>query len=207
MKLTSARITKRGMVALYGDEEFLMSMHPDVFAASGLSVGSEIDADRLRELAAEAELKKAKERAFSMLSGREYTSRQLRERLTRHTDSQTAGQAVARMEELGLVDDESYAERYARELWERKHYGVPRIRQELRQKGLSPGQIEWAVSLLDGDPEEHIRAVLEKKYAAAPGDEAVKRRAYNALLRLGHRPADVRRVLSAFCGGGGDFDD
>lgn len=80
-------------------------------------------------LAAEAELKKAKERAFSMLSGREYTSSQLRDRLARHVDPEAAGQAVERMEELGLVDDDGYAERYARELSERKHYGLLRIRQ------------------------------------------------------------------------------
>ena len=102
MKLTAVRMTKRGRVALYGDDEFLLSMHPDVFAASGLSVGSEIDGERLAGLAAEAELKKAKERAFSMLSGREYTSSQLRDRLARHVDPEAAGQAVERMEELGL---------------------------------------------------------------------------------------------------------
>lgn len=199
MKLTAVRMTRRGRVALYGDDEFLFSMHPDVFAASGLSVGSEIDGERLAGLAAEAELKKAKERAFSMLSSREYTSQQLRERLSRHVDPEAAGQAVERMEELGLVDDDGYAERYARELCERKHYGLLRIRQELRQKGLSAEQIEWAVSLLDADPQEQILEVLERKYSAAPEDEAVKRRAYNALLRLGHRPSDVRRALARFC--------
>ena len=205
MKLTAVRMTKWGRVALYGDDEFLLSMHPDVFAASGLSVGSEIDGERLAGLAAEAELKKAKERAFSMLSGREYTSSQLRDRLARQVDPEAAGQAVERMEELGLVDDDGYAERYARELSERKHYGLLRIRQELRQKGLSAEQIEWAVSLLDADPQEQMLEVLEKKYSAAPEDEAVKRRAYNALLRLGHRPSDVRRALARFCGATEEF--
>ena len=109
------------------------------------------------------------------------------------------------MEELGLVDDDGYAERYARELSERKHYGLLRIRQELRQKGLSAEQIEWAVSLLDADPQEQMLEVLEKKYSAAPEDEAVKRRAYNALLRLGHRPSDVRRALARFCGAAEEF--
>ena len=173
MKLTAVRMTKWGRVALYGDDEFLLSMHPDVFAASGLSVGSEIDGERLAGLAAEAELKKAKERAFSMLSGREYTSSQLRDRLARHVDPEAAGQAVERMEELGLVDDDGYAERYARELSERKHYGLLRIRQELRQKGLSAEQIEWAVSLLDADPQEQMLEVIEKIYSAAPEDVAV----------------------------------
>lgn len=110
------------------------------------------------------------------------------------------------MEELGLVDDDGYAERYARELSERKHYGLLRIRQELRQKGLSAEQIEWAVSLLDADPQEQMLEVLEKKYSAAPeGRGGSKRRAYNALLRLGHRPSDVRRALARFCGATEEF--
>ena len=40
MRITDVRMTKRGRVALYVEGEFLLSMHPDVFAVSGLSVGS-----------------------------------------------------------------------------------------------------------------------------------------------------------------------
>ena len=182
MKLTAVRMTKRGRVALYGDDEFLLSMHPDVFAASGLSVGSEVDGERLAGLAAEAELKKAKERAFSMLSGREYTSSQLRDRLARHVDPEAAGQAVERMEELGLVDDDGYAERYARELSERKHCGLLRIRQELRQKGLSGAQIEQA---------------LENVYAPDADGESPELEAAAALVRSRYmkKLADGRRDL------------
>ena len=61
------------------------------------------------------------------------------------------------------------------------------------------------VLLLDADPQEQMLEVLEKKYSAAPEDEAVKRRAYNALLRLGHRPSDVRRALARFCGAAEEF--
>ena len=50
MTLTKIAMTKRGRVALYADGAFVMSLHPDVFAASGLSAGSQIDEDALREL-------------------------------------------------------------------------------------------------------------------------------------------------------------
>ena len=52
-----------------------------------------------------------------------------------------------------------------------------------------------------------LLAVLEKKYPQAAGDETVRRRAWGALLRLGHSPSDVRRALDAFCGGRSGFDD
>ena len=189
MTLTKIAMTKRGRVALYADGAFVMSLHPDVFAASGISVGSQIDEDALRELSDAAELREARERALSMLSRQDYTARGLRDRLTRHVSEEAAGQAVERMQELGLIDDERYAARFAQELLERRHYGAA------------------AASLEENDPQAHILAVLEKKYPQAAGDETVRRRAWGALLRLGHSPSDVRRALDAFCGGRSGFDD
>ena len=160
MRITDVRTTKRGRVALYVEGEFLLSMHPDVFAVSGLSVGSEVDTESLETLSAEAELKKAKEKALNLLSYKEYTTKQLTDRLKRHTDEESAEQAVARMEERGLLDDDDYAERFARDLSERKKFGILRIRQEMRQRGLTSEQIEYATSLLRSDPEEKMREII-----------------------------------------------
>ena len=189
-------MTKRGRVALYVEGEFLLSMHPDVFAVSGLSVGSEVDTESLETLSAEAELKKAKEKALNLLSYKEYTTKQLTDRLKRHTDEESAEQAVARMEELGLLDDDDYAERFARDLSERKKFGILRIRQEMRQRGLTSEQIEYATSLLRSDPEEKMREIIARKYPLAYEDEKVRRRAFSALMRMGYPAAEVRRVLT-----------
>ncbi len=196
MRITDVRTTKRGRVALYVEGEFLLSMHPDVFAVSGLSVGSEVDTESLETLSAEAELKKAKEKALNLLSYKEYTTKQLTDRLKRHTDEESAEQAVARMEELGLLDDDDYAERFARDLSERKKFGILRIRQEMRQHGLTNEQIEYATSLLRSDPEEKMREIIARKYPLAYEDEKVRRRAFSALMRMGYPAAEVRRVLT-----------
>lgn len=196
MRITDVRMTKRGRVALYVEGEFLLSMHPDVFAVSGLSVGSEVDTESLETLSAEAELKKAKEKALNLLSYKEYTTKQLTDRLKRHTDEESAEQAVARMEELGLLDDDDYAERFARDLSERKKFGILRIRQEMRQRGLTDEQIEYATSLLRSDPEEKMREIIARKYPLAYEDEKVRRRAFSALMRMGYPAAEVRRVLT-----------
>ena len=196
MRITDVRTTKRGRVALYVEGEFLLSMHPDVFAVSGLSVGSEVDTESLETLSAEAELKKAKEKALNLLSYKEYTTKQLTDRLKRHTDEESAEQAVARMEELGLLDDDDYAERFARDLSERKKFGILRIRQEMRQRGLTSEQIEYATSLLRSDPEEQMREIIARKYPLAYEDEKVRRRAFSALMRMGYPAAEVRRVLT-----------
>lgn len=195
MRITDYKMTKQGRVALFVDGEFLLSVHPDTFAAMELSVGCELDEDALQELEAQTELKKAKNKALTLLSYKEYTSHQLEERLKRHVESDAAQQAVERMEELGLVDDDDYAIRFARDLSRRKHYGVLRIRQEMRRRGLSDDQIEYAVSLLDADPVEQVRELLEKKYPMAWEDEKVKKRAFSAMMRRGYRADDVRHAL------------
>ena len=171
-------------------------------AASGLSAGMQIDPERLAELVGEAQLKKAKEKALHYLSYKEYTASQLKERLLRDVDEESAALAVGRMEELGLVDDDDYAERFARDLYERKRYGLIRIRQEMRQRGLADEQIEFAVSLLPDAPLVRIRELIEKKYPLAWEDEKVKRRAFAAMLRMGYCAADVRKAL----GGREDYD-
>lgn len=195
MRITDLKKTKQGRIALFADGEFLFSVHPDTFASMGLCVGREIDEDALQELRAKTELKKAKEKALTLLSYKEYTTHQLEDRLKQHVQDGAVQQAVRRMEELGLLDDDDYAIRFARDLSQRKQFGVLRIRQEMRRRGLSEEQVSYAVSLLEDNPEEQIRELLEKKYPAAWEDEKVKRRAFSAMMRMGYRTEDIRRVL------------
>lgn len=229
MRITDFSVTKQGRIALFVDGEFVFSVHPDLFASSGLSVGTELDEEALEELRSETAYQRAKEKALTLLSYKEYTSKELEDRLVRSArkparrssarsgsgfreeDSakaleeseqaeaavreEAAARAVERMQELGLLNDDDYAQRYARDLSERKHFGMHRVKQEMRRKGLSPDQIEDAVALLDDAPEEQIRELLLKKYPLAWEDERVKRRAFAALARLGYSAGDIRRAL------------
>ncbi len=195
MRITDFKTTKQGRIALFADGAFLFSVHPDTFVSMGLSVGCELDEDAIHRLEAETELKKAKEKALTLLSFKEYTSHQLEDRLKQHVQEDAAQQAVRRMEELGLLDDDDYAVRLARDLSQRKRFGILRIRQEMRHRGLSEEQISYAVSLLEDNPAEQVRELLEKKYPAAWEDEKVKRRAFSAMMRMGYRAEDIRSVL------------
>lgn len=195
MRITDFKTTKQGRIALFADGAFLFSVHPETFASMGLSVGYELDEDAIHQLEAETELKKAKEKALTLLSYKEYTTQQLEDRLLRHVREDAAQQAVRRMEELGLLDDDDYAVRLARDLSQRKRFGILRIRQEMRHRGLSEEQIVYAVSLLEDNPEEQVRELLEKKYPEAWEDEKVKRRAFSAMMRMGYRAEDIRSVL------------
>ncbi|MBC8584593.1 regulatory protein RecX [Youxingia wuxianensis] len=197
MTITGINLTKKGRMAIYGDGQFLFSMHPDIFALSGLCVGMELDVQELEELRLQSEVKKAKDKALHLLTYKEYTSVQLKERLERTLEKDASQLAVERMEELGLVNDEDYAVRFARDLSSRKRFGKLRVRQEMKLRGLSAELIEDALSQLQTDEEENIQYLLKKKYAGALQDEKGRARAYNGLLRMGYAPAQIRQGINS----------
>ena len=197
MRITDVRTTKRGRVALYVEGEFLLSMHPDVFAVSGLSVGSEVDTESLETLSAEAELKKAKEKALNLLSYKEYTTKQLTDRLKRHTDEESAEQAVARMEELGLLDDLDYGRRLAADLLNLRGYSLGRVRQTLYQRRLDKETIDQVMGeLSEIDQIAPIVALVNKKYLQKLREPRGREKVAAALQRRGYRYDEIREALS-----------
>lgn len=197
MRLTGISKTKRGLIALFIDGEFLCSVHPELFELAGLSVGAELEEDTLEELRGQTTERLAREKALSLLSYKEYTTGELRERLRRAVkDTDAADAAVDRMGELGLLDDADYAVRYARDLSVRKQFGIWRIRQEMRRKGLSEEAVALGIGMLaDEDIPQKIRGLLERKYPGFAEDEKVRRRAFAAMVRLGYESGDIRRAM------------
>ena len=94
-----------------------------------------------------------------------------------------------------LVDDTAYACDCARELVYRKGFARSRARWELEKKGIDRETAEYALDELHADWEEILGDVVERKYSRQLTDEAGKRRAINALMRLGYRYEEIRPVL------------
>ena len=100
------------------------------------------------------------------------------------------------MAELGLVNDEAYAQRLAEELFRRKGYSPARIEQELIARGVARETAYEAARAIEGDPLERLAALLESKYAPSyKGTERDRRRVVNALQRLGYSFFDIRRAM------------
>ena len=104
--------------------------------------------------------------------------------------------AAEKMADIGLVNDRDYAERYAKELFERKKFGKNRVKQELKLKGIDGEIIEEVLSLYeDFDTKEQIESILNSKYSNYLTDEKVKRRAVAALQRRGFTFSDIRAFM------------
>lgn len=198
MELTAAEPRRKGLIQLYIDGEPAVKVDREVFLLARLKPGDEISDEELHQLILDSDARRATERALYLLEYRDHSKRELMEKITRTAASKEAAEAAAaKMEELGLVDDDSYGRRYAKELFERKKYGPMRVRQELRQKGIGQELIDELLDEYD-DPEaftERIVGILERKYPGWQEDEKVKRRAFAALQRMGYSYEHIREGM------------
>lgn len=151
------------------------------------------------------------DRAVSLLAVRPRSARDLQRALRRRgaTDEETRA-AIARLSELRLVDDASYA----RELTRSKAVGGGisrrRLQQELLRRGVAPKLAREAMSeVLDDvglDERESALAVARKRLRSLGGlDPATtRRRLYAFLARRGYASAVVSGVIAEVLGRSGD---
>ena len=109
MELTAAEPRRRGLVQLYIDGEPAVKIDHEVFLRSRLKPGDELTDEELHQLILDSDAHRAKEKALYLLEYRDHTKKELTEKIARTAASREAAEAAAsKMEELGLIDDESY---------------------------------------------------------------------------------------------------
>lgn len=197
MKITEIRSRRKGLSALFIDGEFAMSLDTQTLLENRFDVGREITDEELRDIIDQSNERRAKEKALRLISYRDHSKKELLDKVRRTSDEDSAEKAVERMEELGLVDDERFARRYAEQLIGSKHMSERGAVIALSQKGIDRELAEQIIEELSPDAREHIRIIIEKKYRNL-SDEKTKRRAVAALQRLGYRWDDIRSVLSEY---------
>lgn len=197
MLITAIEPRRKAMSALYIDGEFVMNLDTRTLIENRFDVGREIDDDDLHEIINLSNERRAKEKALWLISYRDHSKKELTDKIRRTCDDESAEKAVERMEELGLVNDRVFAERYARKLLFTKHMSKTAASYELVRKGIDRELADEILDSIEVDEREQIREVIEKKYRNL-SDEKIKRRAFSALQRLGYRFDDIRAVLEEY---------
>ncbi len=161
---------------------------------SPFRANSALTEDSLSALLSLSEENRARDRALYLLSRRDYTKKELSEKLRKAAGREVCAATAARMEELGLVDDENLAERYAREYCFSRHYPKRRAVQKLREKGIDRDVAEAAVEKIGADDLQAALAFLERK-CYTQKDELQRRKIADALARYGFDYDTVRAAL------------
>ena len=198
MQITAIEPRRKGLSALYIDGELAMKLDTEVLIAHRFDVGREITDEELHECLLASELKRCKDKAMWLISYRDHSRRELTDKLRRDYSEDCCEQTADRMVELGLIDDERFARRYSADLINLKHLSYRGVRQKLAEKGISRELIDEITAELEIDEEQQIRSIIDKKYARAMNDEKGRRRAYNALTRLGFDYSDIKSVMAEY---------
>lgn len=198
MTITDIVPKRKKLSAIYIDGEYALKLDTETILISPFSVGSEITDEQLKDLIEKSAEKRAKEKALWLISYRDHSKKELCEKIAKTSDREAAEKATKRMEELGLVDDEKYARRYAHQLINVKHLSQKSALYKLTEKGIEKELAEEILEEMEINPQEHIAILIEKKYLSCLGDEKGKKRTVNALMRLGYYWSDIRSVLNDY---------
>ena len=162
MRIDRISKTKQGRFALFDEnDEFLFSVDDETLVKNRLKEGAVLDAASLSALKEQSDLRKAKDKALSLLSLRDHASGELYEKLCQKFDEHTAAAAVAEMRRLDLLDDARFA-RHRAKYWAGQNKSAREIRRKLLEKGIDRETADAAVAELDTDETAACRAVLEK---------------------------------------------
>lgn len=151
MIITDIQRIRGHLVQLSFDDAPDVQIDLRVWEESSLKAGSSLSEEELKALLELSRQTRAREKALYLLSKRDYSKKELTDRLCREkgryqSDRTEAAAAVAsRMEELGLVNDEAYAARLARDYQLHRLYPRRRAIQELCGKGIGRELAEEAV--------------------------------------------------------------
>lgn len=115
-------------------------------------------------------IKEARDIAIRLLSRREYSRKEIQQKLSQKGYQQTdIDQVLAFLVDHGAQSDQRFAEHFAR-FRASKGYGPKRIRLELKEKGVDNAVIELGLELAEVDWYQRAMEVCNKKFKGQVAD-------------------------------------
>ena len=192
---------KPGRYVVDVDGQEFVIVNADTLAETKTRLGVVVDdplAARLRDAAEDVAMY---DRALNLLAFRARSARELQRRLTMKGESrERAERVIARLRDVGLIDDANFARQVARS---KVSSGASRrrVQQELFKKGIPRDVADEAVAEVLEDEQVDEVAVAERVArkrlpSLASADAATqRRRLYAFLARRGHDSATIRTVM------------
>ena len=130
-----------------------------------------------------------------LLEYRQRSSREIEEKLLPLYGEKATEAAVERLTDLGLINDESFARDYARNLLEVKRFSGKRVLYEMMKKGIDKELAEEIIEEYDADPVEQIIEVINRKYLRSLNDEKGRKRIISGLRNMGYGWEDIKEAF------------
>ncbi len=193
------KLSSERYIVCFGEQEIKTTAN--VIAQFRLYEGRELSEESLEEFSGESARALAREHALEILSRRQMSERELRQKLTeKGYDEATALYCCNWLTERHFLDDSEYAKLLVRH-YISKGYGAGRIRSEFVRRGISKDLWEEALDEAP-DESEKLSDLLQKKLKGDLSKENI-RKVSNSLFRRGFSWDEIRSAVNAL---GSDVD-
>jgi len=148
----------------------------------------------------EDSLDAARKEAFKILSRRDRSACEVAQKLSKKGFSEEiVSAAILSLKNGRYLDDLRFARSWIRYRLESQHFGPIRLKKELREKGILPGEIDKVLREVGEECDLYfvVESALRSRYKdlSALQDPSLRRRAFDFLRRKGHSPEVIFKLF------------
>lgn len=182
-------------IHLFLDDEYTITTDIDFWAENFFKDGQDISEEEWQELTEKLYYKKAVDKCYDLLSRRDHSIKELKTKLLRTVDENSADKAIEKMIEYGYLDDEKYANNLVKYLIEVKKMSKNHIKQEMYKKGVPSDIIISTLENIEIDNVSSIVELLLTKYRMKLNVEEDNKKLIASLMRKGFSYSDIKTAL------------
>lgn len=138
--------------------------------------------------------------ALKLLSARDYTTQKLSEKLrARQCPDATAESVVTRLTTEGWINDRRFAERFAESALATQRFFGPRLKLEMRRRGIPVDLIDEILGRMreEHDEGDGARSLLEKRFPGFTFSDAAEREKRRVIAFMQRRGFGFSAVMKA----------
>ncbi len=158
----------------------------------------ELSGEELKKLKSESDYERAKSRALWYLDRSDYTEKAIYQKLLHAGFNQKASaKVIAKLCELGLIDDRRFAERFCERCLEH-NISKREALHKMLEKGVPYDLAKEILDNSESDEETQIKNLLEGKYASKLNAENGKQKVFAALARKGFSFSAIKSAMNEY---------
>lgn len=202
MKITSVKIYKGTTYEAEIDSTRKIYLHADIIADFDIHEGMEFERSELKKIIYASNFRRAYQYALYCLDYRDYSAREMREKLVKtYKNENLCGAVVKKLESVGIIDDGRYAEKLAVRYVEARKYGFRRAKHEIIMKGIDEYLVEDILQPYEESFSENLTNLIETKYTRLLTDRNDRKsieKVKSSLVRYGYGFDEINRAVMEY---------
>lgn len=182
-------------IHIFIDDEYTITTDIDFWAENFFKDGQEIGDDEWKKLVDGINYKKTVDKCYDLLSRRDHSVKELKTKLLRTVDEESANRAIEKMIDYGYLDDEKYAKNLVKYLSETKRMSKNHIKQEMYKRGVPNDIIAYTLEETEIDNVSAVVDLIFTKYRNKLDAQDGNKKVIAALMRKGFSYSDIREAF------------